>query len=635
MLSKLYILQTANFCFVCIFVWTPVCSASPVSISTIIPTLSPSTVHSAESQRWYVIRTSLIVYIPLFVGIFLLFCYARLKYPVVYNVRSTVATFKNPYAATSHGYFSWIWKTMQIKESEIFKTCGMDALCLLKITRMGSHLSLVCVFCSIFLIPVYEFEGIDDSHGFVSSTTANLSYGSSSFTATVVGAYIIFGSTMILIFKFFRWFIFQREIFLSTREARNYTIYVSGIPPSYRSDAGLAQFFRRVIANDVVHSAFVAMYIPKLTSAVHRQTALVNTLDRMKKIRDLNEGKEPMHFVLGLKSGEILDRLPAIPYYSEQLDHVRHEMEELRQQIASRKQATNLEQLIGTSIEGNSHFQCEPSERAFVTSESIASGAFNDKDLKGERLTSIRISAEESKDDIIINEIDSNSVVNASRVSDEGIQTDVFSSSNFDSDNQFFPCETEEAVDMTDKYRNEAVVRFLDAGFVTFRKLSAVSVALQTVHSTIPFQMDVFEAPSPDQILWGNIGLANRVLQARRIIAVSLTTLLCIFWTVPVTLLVSLTEINVLKETFPFLENWLAVAPWLEQVLNQISPLLLSFLNSVVVPILLRRLSTVEGVIGLSHQEASLFLKLAAFHVCVFMCSDYLEFLTRKAPILF
>jgi Late exocytosis, associated with Golgi transport/Cytosolic domain of 10TM putative phosphate transporter/Calcium-dependent channel, 7TM region, putative phosphate len=611
--SNLNNYQSVNFYFVCIFVWTRTCAALLVSISTASPTLSPSTVYT-ESQDWDVFRTSLIVYIPLFVGILVMFCYVRLKYPGVYNIRNTVATLKNPYASTSHGYLSWIWKTMQIEESEMFRTCGMDALCLLKITRMGSYLSLVSIFCSIFLIPVYEVEGVDNSDRFVSSTTTSLPYGSSSFTASVVGAYIIFGSTMFLIMKEFRWFIFQREIFLSTREARNYTIYVSGIPPSYRSDAGLAHFFRRVIANDVVHSTFVAMYIPRLTAVVDRQKALVNTLERLKAIRDLNEGKEPMHFVIAPNSGEILDRIPAIPYYTEQLDQVQGEMEELQQQIANRRRAINLERPKSTSAiqsERKSSFQCQQSEREFVTSESLASGVLMDSTTR-EQCTSIRTFDEGSSDVIRINEIDNN---------DESIQTVLLHSrnvGNFEGDNQFIPREIKDMVPvaMTEKTRNEAVVQILDAGFVTFRKLSAVAVALQTVHSTIPFQMDVFEAPSPDQIIWKNVGLSNRVLQTRRIIAVTLTTLLCVFWTVPVTFLVSLTEINVLKETFPFLEDWLIAAPWLEQLLNQISPLLLSFLNSVVVPILLRQLSTVEGVIGLSHQEASLFLKLAAFHVC-------------------
>ena len=232
---------------------------------------------------------------------------------------------------------------------------------------------------------------------------------------------------------------------------------------------------------------------------------------------------------------------------------------------------------------------------------------------------SIRALKEVLNEDTTIKESDKDIPENTIHFSDESIQADSERSRNdVDGNDQTLLSEAKEAAArMMEKNRNEVpILRLLDAGFVTFRKLSAVAVALQTVQSTIPFQMDVFEAPSPDQILWKNVGLSNRMLQPRRLIAVSLTILLCLFWTVPVTLLVSLTEINVLKEKFPFLEEWLVAAPWLEALLNQISPLLLSFLNSVVVPVLLRLLSAVEGVIGLSQQEASLFLKLAAFQVC-------------------
>ena len=626
MISTLHILQHKILILVCIFS-RPICVALQVSATLLIPTVSPSIGYNTESQDWDVIRTSLIVYVPLFIGMFLLFCYVRTKFPMVYNVRNTVATLKNPIAAMPHGYFSWIWKTFRIEESEIFRTCGMDALCLLKITRMGSCLSLVSVFCSIFLIPVYENEDTFDNYdGFVSRTTTSLPYGSSSFTATVVGAYIIFGSTMVLIFNDFRWFIHQRETFLSTTEARNYTIYVSGIPPQYRSDAGLAQFFRRVIADDVVHSAFVAMYIPKLTAAVDRQTTLVNTLERMMALRDMNNGKEPMQFVLGPKTGEILDRVPAIPYYTEQLDTVRNEVEELQQIIAIRQQLTNAERPKSTSAipsgEEKNNFREKSSKGIFVSAESIASGVYvdvTDVDSIAEQLMSIRALKEVLNEDTTIKESDKDIPENTIHFSDESIQADSERSRNdVDGNDQTLLSEAKEAAArMMEKNRNEVpILRLLDAGFVTFRKLSAVAVALQTVQSTIPFQMDVFEAPSPDQIIWKNVGLSNRMLQPRRLIAVSLTILLCLFWTVPVTLLVSLTEINVLKEKFPFLEEWLVAAPWLEALLNQISPLLLSFLNSVVVPVLLRLLSAVEGVIGLSQQEASLFLKLATFQVC-------------------
>ena len=613
----------------------------PSTTDTTSNTTGSTTTTPTEAQDWEVLRTSFIVYLPSFVGMLLLFCYLRLKFPVVYNVRNTVQSLHNPHAATSHGYWSWIWYTMQIHETEILQTCGMDAVCLLRITRMGSYLSLIAVFCSIFLVPVYELKsdtttGTGSTNGFASTTSTSLPNGSNSFAATVVAAYIIFGSTMLLILREFQWFIARRETFLSTPQARNYTIYVSGIPPQYRSNAGLAQFFRRVIAHDVVHSAVVAMHVPKLSAAMDRHDRLVKTIERMKTIRDLNvEGREPMHFVLGPNRGEILERVPAIPYYTEQLDRVQSEIDELQQLISTRQDTIHLPvEQYGSSTatgtpnfpEGSTHGQssvhCPSSDGIFVSATSLASGAFVDPtamSLYRDDSSSIptgKVSTHDSE----IADIDCDGIVVAASGTNESRQTDMLHSDNAVSvmnESLDLPPETNAVIAKHQQNNGKEVVTILDAGFVTFRKLSAVAVALQAVQSTIPFQMVVSEAPSPDQILWNNIGLTQKVLQLRRFVAVALTTLLCIFWTVPVTFLVSLTEIQVLQEKLPFLEDWLTAAPWLEPLLNQISPLLLSFLNSVVVPMLLRLLSTVEGVIGISHQEASLFSKLATFHVCL------------------
>jgi len=46
--------------------------------------------------------------------------------------------------------------------------------------------------------------------------------------AVAVAAYILFGSSMIFLWREFHWFTGMRARFLSQREPRNYAVYVSG-----------------------------------------------------------------------------------------------------------------------------------------------------------------------------------------------------------------------------------------------------------------------------------------------------------------------------------------------------------------------------------------------------------------------
>jgi hypothetical protein len=67
-------------------------------------------------------------------------------------------------------------------------------------------------------------------------------------------------------------------------------------------------------------------------------------------------------------------------------------------------------------------------------------------------------------------------------------------------------------------------------------------------------------------------------------------------------------------QRWPALKDVIAKNPWLEALLDQIGPLVLSLFDSIL-PIILRLIASLEGQVGESHLEASLFTKLSAFHV--------------------
>lgn len=616
-----------------------------------------------EAQDLTVLLTTLLLYLPAFVMIIILFSYVRRRYPVVYNVRNTVGQLHNPLAETTYGYIDWTWKIMAIPEEALLEHCGMDAVCLLRILRLGYRLSCAGVLCSIALIPLYFAAPPDvynvnaTANTWASTTTANVPDESSRYTATVLAAYVIFGYTMYLVLSEFQWFTVTRETFLTAKVARSYTVYISGIPAQYRSNAALAGFFRRVISEDAVYAAAVVLHIPKLTAATNRRATLQRQLERAHALKDMGLVEEPM--LTNLKptiSAEIIERIPAIDYYKQQLEKVEEVIRNLRTLIEARQQASNAALDVSSSQRRR---QDHASSSVFAAS--LAVGTVTccvDSEIQGEENAAAMKSQTKLSSEADTRELQEGSR-HVDRRSDfsSGFRTstcctgiedeeeehsatilpDDAGSEHLSAEGPELATDSEHPSEAHERGMVDIVLKVasavglgggdegkpLDVGFVTFTKLSAVTVALQVIHSKVPFEMDVVEAPSPEEVLWSNVGLKQQSLQVGKLLAFSITTALCIFWTVPVTFLVSLTEVNALKANLTFLQDWLEDAPWLEGVLNQIAPLLLTFLNTVILPLFLRRTSTLEGVLGESHLEASLFTKLAAFNVSTNTLLDF------------
>lgn len=108
--------------------------------------------------------------------------------------------------------------------------------------------------------------------------------------------------------------------------------------------------------------------------------------------------------------------------------------------------------------------------------------------------------------------------------------------------------------------------------------------------------------------------MPHKARQIGRLTSIGLTVLLCFFWTIPVSFIASLTEVDALRESVEFIDQMLTKAPWMQPILEQLAPLLLLCLNAFL-PVILREFSKLEGHIGSSLLEASLFTKIAGFMV--------------------
>jgi hypothetical protein len=132
------------------------------------------------------------------------------------------------------------------------------------------------------------------------------------------------------------------------------------------------------------------------------------------------------------------------------------------------------------------------------------------------------------------------------------------------------------------------------------------------------FKMQVEAAPNPNEIYWRNVGLPSKARRTGVLTSLAATVTLCLFWSIPMAFLSSLTEVNSLKTKMPALGDLIVHNPWLESFLALIAPLLVLLLNETVLPTILKWFATWEGHIASPALDTSVFVKLSAFTVSVF-----------------
>jgi Calcium-dependent channel, 7TM region, putative phosphate len=82
--------------------------------------------------------------------------------------------------------------------------------------------------------------------------------------------------------------------------------------------------------------------------------------------------------------------------------------------------------------------------------------------------------------------------------------------------------------------------------------------------------------------------MPHRARRTGSALSVAATATLCIFWSIPVAFISSLTEVNSLKKTLPGLGNFIEEHPWVEPIMALIAPLMLLLLNETVLPFILK-----------------------------------------------
>ncbi|KAF0696912.1 hypothetical protein As57867_012312, partial [Aphanomyces stellatus] len=100
---------------------------------------------------------SLKIYYVFFAVAFLAFELVRRCLRKHFNCRAT------PVAEASYSAFGWIRPVLAQSDDAILEHCGLDALCFLRLLRLGRNIALGSMVISIMLIPVYATASGRDS----------------------------------------------------------------------------------------------------------------------------------------------------------------------------------------------------------------------------------------------------------------------------------------------------------------------------------------------------------------------------------------------------------------------------------------------------------------------------------------
>lgn len=457
-----------------------------------------------------ILRNTFVVYGGAMMAIILLFCWARRRFPNVYNLRHWVEPIQSSLAENQHGFFSWMWKIYMVTDDEILQECGMDAACFIRIAQMGFKLwyvlympndaplqgssivdvdenphvacrschavrSAVGIFNAIWLMIVYKTSETNDDNkditdGIVQVTIANVPSETPRLIATTLAAYVFFGYAMYLVLEDFEWFTEMRHKFLRQRRARNYAVFVRNIPEVYRSNGALEDFMRSSFSPDVVVEARVAVTTSQLAKVEANREATVAKLKHAMAELEIS-GKRPKHKA-GLVGGVVGtgEAVDSIETYKNELMELNNEVENGLTEIERKIDSLSSIRDFGGLSQGI--------KSALSNDEAISMTSITDMEMG----TSPEKSESQNEGPIVAMGGAFNSVGNLASNAVGGALGEV---GNLASGAVKILTGAEDGIAHP-------------SGFVVFSKLATTNAALQMVHNSKPFSMEVMEAPDPE-----------------------------------------------------------------------------------------------------------------------------------------
>ncbi|CAK9011627.1 CSC1-like protein ERD4 (Hyperosmolality-gated Ca2+ permeable channel 3.1) (AtOSCA3.1) (Protein EARLY-RESPONSIVE TO DEHYDRATION STRESS 4), partial [Durusdinium trenchii] len=175
------------------------------------------------------------------------------------------------------------------------------------------------------------------------------------------------------------------------------------------------------------------------------------------------------------------------------------------------------------------------------------------------------------------------------------------------------------------------IARSVTSCFVTFRSAKTAAVAAQSVmhHS---YNVVSEPAAEPDDVIWDSLGAGVASRACSKYSARAAMTVLVLFWGVLTTAVTALTSIPFLERQIPELKRFFDEVPAFEDLLQQLAPLLLSALVSVVNPIvcLLARVEARASEGAADHLATTWYFTFLVLQVFIFAGASNVVYSTMQ-----
>ncbi|EIW68814.1 hypothetical protein TREMEDRAFT_31663, partial [Tremella mesenterica DSM 1558] len=151
------------------------------------------------------------------------------------------------------------------------------------------------------------------------------------------------------------------------------------------------------------------------------------------------------------------------------------------------------------------------------------------------------------------------------------------------------------------------------AAFVTFENAKDAQTACQVVHYPHHTQVVTEPAPEPRDVVWSKVSMPTTEHHIRDVVIMALVTLLLLLWTIPVGSVATLLSYNEIKKVMPWLARLLDSSPRLAAIVQNSLPSLAIITFNGLLPFLLEWMSYLQGFVSRSATEYSLMKKYYLF----------------------
>ena len=586
-----------------------------------------------------ILRSTLRFYGAIFAVSFISFLIGRKTLPKVYFVLADSKDEATGISRKTFGPIDWIWKIFtRVSNEDIYEQCGLDSISFIKMLVFGIKVSLLAIFNGVYLFPVYAKSGGTFAE-LEAVTLGNVPEGSPKLIAATIACYFVYGLALILLYRELAWYADIRHKYLSQLRVENYSIYLKHIPGDMRTNKDLEAFFRNIIGReDEMVEAKIVLRLPTLDKLNAEREILCGTDEKVGSFEHAinvlhtnKKGKRPRHRTVGCCGVGCAKPVDSIERYSRNLDELNQQIAEILDQMNSsssgnprgdKKELLRNEDDFGASTrEGSVPDRPMQLRRILLDLEEGGQGRATGAILESDN-ESLHSELSGSSMRFGVEAIGARQVKGGMQQLEhckgyESRELGMGSSTRFGTTEQVINeyrevAVLDESIEYQEVGQSSAIPR--DAAFVMFSSLASKLAAENMAYHPTPYILQVESAPRPEHVIWQNVGISHVRQQIGEWTSVALTTTLCLAWTLIVTFVASLGEVESLVEMIPFLKGALEAAPWLSMLLSQIKPLLLAILVSFLVPIL-TSFSRKEGHIGTTTLAASVYKKLAVIQM--------------------